>query len=85
MLRVGHGLGMRPGRREMLALRFAERHKPVRLRQWSSSDTSLMARKFRLKFKAHNEYAKADIEQRQVLLQSICEVIWGTDSNSEIS
>ena len=44
-----------------------------------------MARKFRLKFKAHNEYAKADIEQRQVLLQSICEVIWGTDSNSEIS
>ena len=44
-----------------------------------------MARKFRLKFKAHKEYAKADIEQRQALLQSICEVIWGTDSNSEIS
>ena len=42
-----------------------------------------MAKKFGLKFNAHEAYAKADIEQRQVLLQSICEVIWGTDSNSE--
>ena len=42
-----------------------------------------MAKKFGLKFNAHEEYAKADIEQLQVLLQSICEVIWGTDSNSE--
>jgi len=44
-----------------------------------------MAKKFRLKFHAHKEYAKGDIEQRQVLLQSICEAIWGTDLNSEIS
>ena len=42
-----------------------------------------MAKKFSLKFKAHTAYAKADIDQRQVLLQSICEVIWGADSNSE--
>jgi len=31
-----------------------------------------------LKFKAHKAYAKADIDERQTLIQSICEAIWGT-------
>ena len=36
-----------------------------------------MARVLGLKFKAHESFTKADIDERQELLQSICEVIWG--------
>jgi hypothetical protein len=35
-----------------------------------------MARTLRLEFKAHPSFAKADIDERQTLIQSICEVIW---------
>lgn len=35
-----------------------------------------MANGLGLKFKAHESFAKADIDERQALLQSICEVIW---------
>ncbi len=37
-----------------------------------------MAKNLGLKFKAHKAYAKADIDERQTLIQSICEAIWGT-------
>jgi hypothetical protein len=37
-----------------------------------------MAQKLGLKFKAHNSFTKADIGERQALIQSICEVIWGS-------
>ncbi len=36
-----------------------------------------MAKNLGLKFKAHKAYAKADIDERQTLVQSICEAIWG--------
>ena len=36
-----------------------------------------MAKTLGLKFKAHKAYAKADINDRQTLVQSICEAIWG--------
>jgi hypothetical protein len=36
-----------------------------------------MAQSLGLKFKPHKLFAKADINERQALLQSICEVIWG--------
>jgi uncharacterized protein with ParB-like and HNH nuclease domain len=36
-----------------------------------------MAKNLGLKFKAHRAYAKADIDERQTLIQSICEAIWG--------
>lgn len=36
-----------------------------------------MAKNLDLKFKAHRAYAKADIDERQTLIQSICEAIWG--------
>jgi uncharacterized protein with ParB-like and HNH nuclease domain len=35
-----------------------------------------MARTLGLKCKAHKSFNKADIDERQVLIQSICEVIW---------
>lgn len=35
-----------------------------------------MAGKLGLKFKAHSNFAKADIDERQSLIQAICEVIW---------
>lgn len=35
-----------------------------------------MAKNLGLKFKAHEAYAKADIDKRQALIQSICEAIW---------
>ena len=36
-----------------------------------------MAENLGLKFKAHTSFTKADISERQALIQSICEVIWG--------
>ena len=36
------------------------------------------AKNLGLKFKAHKAYAKADIDERMTLIQSICEAIWGT-------
>jgi len=41
-----------------------------------------MTRTLGLKFKAHKSYAKADIDERQALIQSICEVIWGSEPKS---
>lgn len=41
-----------------------------------------MASSLGLKFKAHSKFAKEDIDERQALLQSICEVIWGTGAKS---
>lgn len=38
-----------------------------------------MAQDLGLKFKPHPAYAKADIDERQALLQVICEAIWGTE------
>jgi uncharacterized protein with ParB-like and HNH nuclease domain len=42
-----------------------------------------MASALGIKFKAHPKFAKADIDERQALLQSICEVIWGRGAKSE--
>ena len=42
-----------------------------------------MAQNQRLKFKAHKSFTKADIDERQALIQSICEVIWGQGVKSE--
>lgn len=36
-----------------------------------------MAKRLGLKFKAHPAYTKSDIDERQKLMQSICEAIWG--------
>jgi hypothetical protein len=36
-----------------------------------------MAEKLRIQFKPHKSFAKADIDERQALVQSICEAIWG--------
>ncbi len=41
-----------------------------------------MAQKLQLKFKPYKSFAKADIDERQGLIQSICEVIWGDGGNS---
>jgi uncharacterized protein with ParB-like and HNH nuclease domain len=41
-----------------------------------------MARTLGLKFKAHNSFTKNDINERQALIQSICEVIWRTADKS---
>jgi uncharacterized protein with ParB-like and HNH nuclease domain len=35
-----------------------------------------MAKNLSLKFKAHKAYAKADIDERQTLIQNICQAIW---------
>jgi len=36
-----------------------------------------MVQKLGLKFKAHKSFSKSDIEDRQALIQSLCEAIWG--------
>ena len=36
-----------------------------------------MAQNLGLEFKAHRSFTKADIDERQTLIQRICEVIWG--------
>lgn len=36
-----------------------------------------MARTLGLKLKPHKSFTKADIDERQALIQSVCEVIWG--------
>lgn len=36
-----------------------------------------MAKNLGFKFKAHKAFAKTDIDERQMLVQSICEAIWG--------
>ncbi len=41
-----------------------------------------MAQALAVKFKAHKSFTKADIDERQALLQSICEVIWGRSNKS---
>lgn len=41
-----------------------------------------MARTLGLNFKAHKAFTKADIDERQRLVQSICEVIWGGSSQA---
>lgn len=41
-----------------------------------------MATKVGLKFKAHRSFKKLDIDERQALIQSICEVIWGTGASA---
>lgn len=40
-----------------------------------------MARNLGIGFKAHSSFAKADIDERQSLIQRICEVIWGGPKN----
>ncbi len=35
-----------------------------------------------LNFQAHKSFTKADIDDRQALIQSICETIWGTPGNT---
>ena len=37
-----------------------------------------MSNNLGLKFKAHNAFAKEDIDERQTLIQTICEAIWAT-------
>lgn len=39
----------------------------------------------RLKFKPHKTFTKADIDERQTLIQSICEVIWSGGSQEDAS
>ncbi len=41
-----------------------------------------MARTLGLKFKAHKSFTKTDIDERQALIQSTCEVIWSGDRKS---
>lgn len=41
-----------------------------------------MAQALGLKFKAHKSFTKADINERQALIQSICEAIWGGKGNA---
>jgi hypothetical protein len=41
-----------------------------------------MAQTLGLHFKAHTSFTKADIDERQALIQSICEVIWGSTGES---
>ena len=36
-----------------------------------------MAQTLGINFKPHKSFAKADIDERQMLMQKICEVIWG--------
>ena len=36
-----------------------------------------MAKNLCLMFKPHKTYAKVDIDERQMLIQRICEAIWG--------
>jgi hypothetical protein len=41
-----------------------------------------VARRFKLDFVPHAAFSKADIDRRQALIQSICEVIWATSGES---
>ncbi|MDO9543328.1 MAG: DUF262 domain-containing protein, partial [Kiritimatiellia bacterium] len=41
-----------------------------------------MAQNLGIKFKAHESFNKADIDGRQILIQNICEVIWGNSDKS---
>jgi len=42
-----------------------------------------MARSLGLQFKAHRVFTKADIDERQMLVQSICKAIWETEETQE--
>jgi uncharacterized protein with ParB-like and HNH nuclease domain len=42
-----------------------------------------MAQTLGIKFKAHTQFKKMDIDERQALLQSICELIWGNLNKTE--
>jgi hypothetical protein len=42
-----------------------------------------MAKRHELSFQAHQVFKKADIDERQQLAQSICEVIWAKLSAPE--
>lgn len=42
-----------------------------------------MAKAVGVPFKPHQSFTKTDIDDRQALVQSICEVIWGTEVNPE--
>ena len=42
-----------------------------------------MAQKLGIKFKPYKAFNKAGIDERQTLIQRICEVIWGEGDNSE--
>lgn len=42
-----------------------------------------MAQTLGIKFKAHTQFNKLDIDERQALLQSICELIWGNLNKTE--
>jgi Protein of unknown function (DUF1524) len=41
-----------------------------------------MAKSLGIPFKAHESFTKTDIDERQALIQSICEVIWGKGDKS---
>jgi hypothetical protein len=41
-----------------------------------------MARRLGLKFRAYESFTKADIAERQALIQSLCEVIWGVRASN---
>ncbi len=41
-----------------------------------------MAKTLGVQFKPHGSFAKADIDERQALLQSICETIWDAPGKS---
>lgn len=41
-----------------------------------------MAKTLGVQFKAHESFTKADIDERQVLIQNICKVIWGGTDKS---
>jgi uncharacterized protein with ParB-like and HNH nuclease domain len=42
-----------------------------------------MAQTLGIKFKAHPQFTKLDIDERQALLQSICELVWGSCTTTE--
>jgi len=41
-----------------------------------------MAVSQKLKFQSHEKFRKADIDERQWLIQQICEQIWAWESNN---
>lgn len=42
-----------------------------------------MAQTLGIKFKAHLQFTKLDIDERQALLQSICELVWGSCTTTD--
>lgn len=46
----------------------------------SNPNFTTVIKELDLPFRAHDEYKKADIDERQELLQRICVVIWGSDA-----